>query len=234
MSFNIPAALLNSEIDLRLPCTEKEWTAATPEAWTDYHKLHQIPEAAFSTVLQSLLSQTNSSAVPCSMGGSYIMLHAILQQVWHIQQASQDRPAELAAMVENALKKWQAMCPVHPEFLPPLLSPYCPLAFNSDALLRLAYVRLVADFSRLRTILMGQNINAFSQAMLSHPRNIHRSPTSTKAASYAIDALINPMRSGLYPPTKGSNPPWSLQHHLFSLECCQCYSVSPVCWYIVV
>jgi hypothetical protein len=228
LSFNIPPALLNSEIDLRLPCTEKEWTAATPEAWADHHKLHQIPEAAFSTVLQSLLSQSNSPAVPCSTGGGYIMLHAILQQVWHTQQASPDRPAELAAAVETALKKWQAMCPVHPEFSPPLLSPYDPLAFNSDALLRLAYVRLVADFSRLRATLMGQNINAISRAMSSYPKNVNRSPATTKAVSYAIDALVNPMRLGLYPPTKGSKPPWSLQHHLFSLECCQCYLLPPV------
>lgn len=221
LSFNIPPALLNSEMDLLLPCTEKEWTADSPETWAEYHKLlcQKRTEASFPRVLQSLLSPTELSAVPSSTSGGYIVLHAILQQIWLIRQASPDGPAELAT-VEIALKKWQAMYAAHPESPLSSRSPYDPLAFNSNSLLRLAYTRLVADFSRLRAALMSQNTSAISHAMMSHPRNVNRSPMNTRVAVHAIDALRIPMKLGLHPPTKSGTLPWSLQHHIFSLECC--------------
>lgn len=220
LSCNIPPALLNSEMDLFLPCAEREWTAATPETWAEYRKLCQKrPEAAFPRVLRSLLSPAEPSAIPCSTSGGYIVLHAILQQVWHIRQASPGGPAELAT-VEIALKKWQAMSTAHPESSLSSRSPYDPLVFNSNSLLRLAYIRLAVDFSRIRAVLMSQNTNAISHAMASQPTNVHRSPMSTKAAVHAIDALRIPLKMGLHPPTKSGTFPWSLQHHLFSLECC--------------
>lgn len=230
LSFNIPPALLNSEMELPLPCTEKEWTADTPEDWAECHKLgRKGPEAAFSRTLHSLLSLPEPSPVPCSTLGGYIALHAILQQIWHIRQASPDKPAELAT-VEITLKKWQAMYMAHPEFPLSTQNPYDPLVFNSGSLLRLAYIRLVVDFSRVNAMLMSQNANAISHAIVSHPRDIPRSPMDTKAVMYAIDALRMPMKLGFYPPARSGTCSallWSLQHHLFSLECCKCHTRFP-------
>ncbi|OIW35195.1 hypothetical protein CONLIGDRAFT_45806 [Coniochaeta ligniaria NRRL 30616] len=220
LSFNIPPALLNSEMDLPLPCTEKEWTAHTPETWAEYHKRSlQKPGATLPGVLQSLLSPAETPAFPSNAIGGHILLHAILQQVWHTRQASTNRPVELST-VETALKKWQAMYIACLESPLSSRSSHDPLIFNANSLLGLAYIRLVVDFSRVTAVSMSQTTNAISQTLKAHSWNVRRSDMDTTAAVYAIDALRIPIKLGLHPPTKGGTLPWSLQHHLFSFECC--------------
>ena len=218
LSSNIPPALLLSEIDLPLPCPEPEWIATRSATWAEYHKASQKAEPVCAMALQSLLSPTEwPLTTSYSEVGGYVVLHAILQRIWYIRQAS----AELST-VEMALERWQAtwtqMLPGDP-FSP--LGSYTPVAMNSNALLRLAYIRLVVDFPGLSAALTSQNITAIAHSMASSVRALDRCPASTKAAFYAIDALRTPIKLGLYPATKGDGVLTRVvQQHLVSMECC--------------
>lgn len=203
-----------------LPCSEKWWTADTPETLAEQQKVYQTtPEAAFPAVLQSLLSPMGPSVVPCSAFGGYVLLHAVLQQVWHIRQATPNGPVRLET-VEVALKKWQAMRTAHPESQAFPRSLHEPLLFNSNSLLRLAYVRLIVDFSQIGALFISGNTSAIPRALMSYPKNVQRSSLSTDAAVHALDTLRAPIKLGLHSPARISASMWDSQHHFFSLECC--------------
>jgi len=221
MTFNVPPALLNSEVDLYLPCSEGEWTAPTPEALAEYRKRSPTPTPAFAKVLKSLLSPSEPYSIPCSTFGSYVMIHALLQQIWHIRQVfpNGDDYPELAAL-EPALRKWQAVWEADPESSISPRNPHGPLAFNSSALLRLAYVRLRVDFARVKSVVTSQCPEAICKSMMMHMGIVKRSPGDTKAALYAIHALRIPVKLGMNLVARSGSLIWSLQHHLYSFECC--------------
>ena len=88
LAFNVPPALVNSEIEIDLPCSEGEWTAPPPEALAEHRRRSPTSTSTFSEVLENLLSPIENPPIACSTFGSYIMIHALLLQIWHIRQAS--------------------------------------------------------------------------------------------------------------------------------------------------
>ena len=215
---------MNSEVRINLPCTETEWTIATPDAWREYRRCTSSTAPTFTEVLSSLLSPGQFKPIACSTFGSYIMIQALLQQIWHLRQVLSDErlSADQQTRLEVALQRWQTVWEANAESSLSPRNPHGPLAFNSSALLRLAYVRLCVDFGSLKNVVLSLNVSAISTAMKQQLGDVQRSQCSTKAALYAIHALRIPVKLGINLPGRLGSPAWSLQHHLYSFECCKC------------
>ena len=222
LAYNGPPALVNSEVRTDLPCGEYEWASRTSESWSELRKHSSTPTPTFLTMLRSLLSPQGVQPLQCSTFGSYLMIHALLQQIWHIRQASltDGGPHDLSK-VGFALRKWQVVWQRIAESVPSPQDPYRPLAFNSTSLLRLAHIMLCVDFATVKSVVASQNVNAISQSMKTHMSEVERSADSTKAALYAIHALRIPVKLGINLVARAGSLVWSLQHYLHSFECCK-------------
>ena len=97
------------------------------------------------------------------------------------------------------------------------LSPYGPVAFNSVALLRLAYIRLNMDLGPVRSL------GSWDPALIA--RSIHNSPAGgrskrlARAALHAAHALSIPVKLGINYVTRTQIIQWSNQYAICSLEC---------------
>ena len=125
------------------------------------------------------------------------------------------------ATVEYGLRKWQSGWEANAESSLSPRNPYGSLAFGSNGLLRLAYVRLCVDFARIKTALTSQNAQTISLSMNTYMAEVERSPANTRAGLYAVHALRLPVKLGMNLIARSGTLVWSLQHHLSSLECCQ-------------
>lgn len=219
ITFNVPPILVNSEVRIELPCTGKEWSASTPQALAECRKHLPTHTAHFQEAFSSLLSQNSADEVNCSSFGLYILIHAILQQIWHIRQASLSRDAPELTALEPALKKWQNAWTANSESSLSPHNPHGPLAFNSSTLLRLAYVRLSADLGEVNSTVASQSVSAIAKSMNEHSGGIRRSNSRTMTALHAIHALRVPVKIGLNQVARTGMLVWSLQHYLYSFEC---------------
>ncbi len=82
-------SLLAREIQLRLPCTDKEWQAADEFEWTSSRKVSLSDQNGFLDVLESLVTgkSSQSDVTPCAFGNQ-ILLHGLLQRIYLVRQLS--------------------------------------------------------------------------------------------------------------------------------------------------
>ena len=218
MVFNNPPVLLNATIDLNLPCTESEWNAATPDAWNQFRGIYAKP-ITFEKMLQSLSAKEQQPAISCSAFGMHIMLHAILQHLFLIRQVTlSGTDSSDILMFETLLERWTEAWESNAESSLCPRNPYVAIASSSCALLRLAYIQLASDFSRIATAFMSQDASITSQAMMRHTGNIVRSLCSTKAALNAVHALSTLFK--LRTTSRDVSLGWALEHQLYSLDYC--------------
>lgn len=130
--FNLPSPLTISDIHLRLPCTESEWKAPDADIWFSLHKKSR-PAPSFQDCISDLL-QDDSGPPTCSSLGSHVLIHALLQRIFSIQQAnhhgSNMAPGPFLSQ-RQALKKWQIGWEMNPESSVSPLDKHGPIAFNS-------------------------------------------------------------------------------------------------------
>lgn len=221
--YNIPPFILTSEVNLTLPCSTREFKATTQDAWVEARR-HVAEEVHFQDALQKLFSkdgrevtQRNSSA------GNYALIHALIQHIFFVRQVVRcrfDGPRELSqddvASVENALRNWQTGWKNNPESSLDPMSPNGPVAFNSTALLRLAYIRLYVDTAG--RALDTRDPVLIANAFRSGPA-IKRSPKITRAVLHSAHALSIPVKIGYRLVAKTQSFIWSIQHSLCTLEC---------------
>ncbi|KAH8821990.1 fungal-specific transcription factor domain-containing protein [Xylogone sp. PMI_703] len=219
ITFNVPPILVNSEIHLELPCTAREWDASTPQVLMDYHKQFRTNPPTFRETLNKLLSPNLNDEITCSAFGLYVMIHALMQQIWHTRQASLSNEVTEITSLEAALKKWRMAWATNSESSLSPHSPHGPLAFNSSTLLRLAYVRLCGDFSKVNAAVTSQSIDHIAGSMRAQSGDIARSPSRTISALHAIHALRIPVKIGINQVARTGMLVWSLQHYLYAFEC---------------
>lgn len=84
IAYNVYPALRSSEVNLRLPCSTKEWKAPTALLWQAAMKETQKPQLLFKEALSLLFKNRNDSApidpIPTPLG-NYILLHGLLQRI---------------------------------------------------------------------------------------------------------------------------------------------------------
>ncbi|KAJ5471317.1 hypothetical protein N7530_008674 [Penicillium desertorum] len=215
---NLPSPLMISDLKLRLPCSELEWKASSSEAWQAInHRSEQPP--LFQDCFVLLFKDSDITPV-CSSLGSHVLIHALLQRILLIKQATQPESADmelapgLSSSLRRALKKWQNGWELNSESSLNPLNKHGPIAFNSTALFHLAYIRLAVDISSARSPFEHDQIQ-FAMDLNSQP-NLRRGSMLTLGARHAIAALCPPVQMGVH--FVGRAPSWSVMHAVCSLD----------------
>jgi hypothetical protein len=221
--YNIPPFILTSEMKLTLPCSAAEFKAPNEAAWRDARK-KSAPEIQFQDALKRLFSKNGRDITEWnSSAGNYALIHALIQHIFFVRQVARGRfdgtgdlSQDDVASLENALRNWQTGWKHNPESSLDPMSPNGPVAFNSTALLRLAYIRLYVDTAG--RALETRDPVLIANAFRAGPA-IKRSPKITRAVLHSAHALSIPVKIGYRLVAKTQSFIWSIQHSLCTLEC---------------
>ena len=224
--FDLPPMILTEEITMDLPCTEKEWTATSANHWLDQRRLSgeepKLQDALGSLFTPHTANKTRLESFS-SLGG-YVLIHAIIQNIWMIQKANRlphsnntVLSSPVITSLEQALEHWCQCWEHNRESSIEPFNPNGPLSFTSTALLRLAYIRLNADFSSTRQ-LQSWKPQAIAQSLRDNI-SVRRSDRLTRAALHCAHALVTPIKLGINYVSRTLVVSWSNQYALCSLEC---------------
>ncbi|KAF2704659.1 hypothetical protein K504DRAFT_108875 [Pleomassaria siparia CBS 279.74] len=221
--YNIPPFVLTSEVRLTLPSSSDEFKASSEAAWREARK-KSAPEIQFQDALQRLFSKNGRDITEWnSSAGNYALIHALIQHIFFVRQVARcrfdgsgDLSQEDVVSLENALRNWQTGWKKNPESSLDPMSPNGPVAFNSTALLRLAYIRLYVDTS-------GRALDTRDPVLIANAFRagpaIKRSAKITRAVLHSAHALSIPVKIGYRLVAKTQSFIWSIQHSLCTLEC---------------
>ena len=226
--YNIPPLILNSEIKLNMPGPADEWKATTAAQWRRLHRPRIGTEISFQEAFARLFTksgQSNSTTTPISPLGNYVLIHAIIQQIFFARQLCLSSPSlpgtslrpEDLTVLDASLGAWKAGWRRTPESSIDPQSPAGPIAFTSTALLGLAYIRLHVDLGPCRR-LVTQDPMQIAQALKDSPPFV-RSPRLIMALLHSAHALSIPVRLGIDFVARTHSFFWSIQHSICSLEC---------------
>lgn len=230
MAYNFPPTMLTSEIKICMPVSQSEWCAKTAEDWLEARKASTIRPLSFSNAVRSLFQSSESGTMtplgPYSAVGNYSLMFAILQSIFFLRESSKAMPVQPESCklrgddiesLSRALQNWQTLWENSPESSVDPQSANGPVAFNSTALLRLAWIRIHSDLGPCRN-LASRNPSMIVEAFKTCPP-LHRSPGLTPALLHAAHALSVPVRLGIPFVAKTQTLGWSIQHALCNLEC---------------
>lgn len=215
--------MLTSEVKLTLPCGAAEFKAPTEALWVEARS-NGKPEVWFQDALKRLFSRDGRDVTEStSSSGNYALIHALIQQIFFLRQTARcrfdgsgDLSSDDVVSLEVALRNWQLGWRRNPESSLDPMSPNGPVAFNSTALLRLAYIRLYVDTAG--RALETRDPLLIANAFRAGPA-IKRSPKITRAVLHSAQALSIPIKIGYRLVAKTQSFIWSIQHSLCTLEC---------------
>ena len=151
--------LLLAELKMELPSGAAEFKAASTDEWREA-RTTIIKPILFEDAFGRLFSKVGKEITEWNTSlGNYILINAIIQHVFFVRQTAKCRynsagellPEDISAL-ERALRNWQAGWRRNPESSLNPMDPNGPVAFNSTALLRLAYIRLNVDIGPGRAL----------------------------------------------------------------------------------
>ncbi|EGD87812.2 uncharacterized protein TERG_04059 [Trichophyton rubrum CBS 118892] len=233
--YNIPPLILNSELNLNMPCSADEWKANTASQWRRVRRpssdTNNTP-SSFQDALANLFTKSSATTTttpppsnPVSPLGNYVLIHAIIQQIFFARQlclsapsmaGTSLRPDDLAVM-GSSLSAWKRGWRQTPESSIDPQNPAGPIAFTSTALLGLAYIRLHLDLGPCRR-LVTQDPVQIAHALNDSPP-LTRSSRLIMALLHSAHALSIPVRLGIDFVARTHSFFWSIQHSICSLEC---------------
>ena len=153
IAFDIPSPIA-LEPHHGMPSHEKLWNAATEEEWSRVSR--EVPSQTWHSapaVLDRLFDKDQPLPRNIGMFGCHVVISSILQRITFLgksHSASREGFDDVRRDFTLALGRWQAMWECEPESSLSPNHPQGPILFNSTAILRLAYVRLVSDYSPVR------------------------------------------------------------------------------------
>ncbi|KAJ5573662.1 uncharacterized protein N7459_008089 [Penicillium hispanicum] len=225
--YNIPPLILNGELKLNMPCSHDIWKANNVAQWRRVQRSRQGSEVPFQDAFARLFlkSSTSLPSTPISPLGNYILIHAIIQQIFFARQLCLSAPnmqgtslrQEDLNVLDNSLSAWKALWKRTPESSIDPQNPAGPIAFTSTALLGLAYIRLHIDLGPCRHLITQDPVQIAGALSESPP--IVRSPRLIMALLHSAHALSIPVRLGIDFVARTHSFFWSIQHSLCSLEC---------------
>ncbi len=224
ITFDIPPLILNRTLRMDLPCSEAQWKSASAENWIQIRQKEKA-EPSFQDAFTRLFGRrSDSGTTDVSTLGGYILIHALVQHIWFVQQIARytpvgPEPSPLTDLItlEHALRSWQTSWARNPESSVDPLSPHGPLSFNSLALLRIAYIRINVDTGPIRS-LRSWDPSQIAMSIKGSPP-VGRGKRMTRAALHCAHALSIPIKLGINFVAHTQMFFWSTQHALCSLEC---------------
>lgn len=226
ITWDIPPLILNAEVKLDLPDPANEWKAVNAEQWKQLRSGNKAPPIPFQTAFARLFSKSPTDpGFAVSPLGNYVLVHALIQQIFFARQLSMNWPgsaglmlrSEDIAVLERALSAWKQGWKRAPESSLDPQNPNGPVAFTSTALLGLAYIRLHIHMGPLRH-LETRDSTQIAHALRNTP-DIQRDPRLTPALLHSAHALSIPVRLGIDFVARTQTFFWSIQHSICSLEC---------------
>ena len=222
--YNIPPLILNSELKLRMPCSAAEFRADNAGTWRDV-RVRASTSTGFEEAIRKLFARGGRDVTERNSAlANYVLIHAIIQQIFFLRQTARcrfDNPGELTVddvtSLERALRNWQLGWNRNPESTMNALDVRGPVAFNSTALLRLAYIRLNLDTGPCRALDTRDPVQIAS-ALRDSPV-IKRTPKLVRAVLHSAHALSIPVKIGIQLVARTQQFLWSIQHSLCTLEC---------------
>lgn len=234
IAYDNPPTLRTSELKIILPHSAEEWRAESAEEWHFAQRSSPQKPLSFHHTLSKLFSTEQENLPPICSLGNYILIHAIIQQIYMIRQASTIptpttlngslQPTEISKLGE-ALRIWQIGWEKAPESSLDPTNPYGPVAFSSTALLRLAYIRLHCDLGPCRG-LDTRDPQIIARTLKACPP-LTRSALMSRAILQAAHALSIPVKIGIKFVAHTHTLLWSMQHSLGNLECAFLLSTYP-------
>lgn len=225
--YDIPPLILNGELKLNMPCPHDVWKANNAIQWRRLCRSHHGSEIPFQDAFAKLFlkSSVANPSSPISPLGNYILIHAILQQIFFARQLCLSAPnmhgkslrQEDLNVLDSSLSSWKSLWKRTPESSIDPQNPAGPIAFTSTALLGLAYIRLHVDLGPCRR-LITQDPLQIARALNDSPP-VARSPRLIMALLHSAHALSIPVRLGIDFVARTHSFFWSIQHSLCSLEC---------------
>ncbi|KAL4953952.1 hypothetical protein BDW69DRAFT_205510 [Aspergillus filifer] len=227
ITYNVYPSLRSSEINLRLPCSTKEWKAPTAALWQAATKEIPKPQLHFKEALSLLLKNKNEAApldpIPTPLG-NYVLLHGLLQRIHIVRDLSLPIMSNTAALpreevekLERGLRSWTSCWQQAPESTLDPNNENGPIPFTSSSFLALAYVRIYLHLGPYRA-LETRDPARIANAIASSP-DIERSEDTIVALLYATHMLGIPVRLGVERVARSQAFFWSVRHSLSSLEC---------------
>lgn len=229
MTYDMPPALLTSEIHLSLPLTARLWRAETAWQWQELRQTTPLIEITLHEAFSKFFGQPNA-VLPAELSslGHYVLIHALIQHVYLLKQTSFAagptydiqrtlRPEDVE-QGSSALKMWHTSFEQRHQLRAAETGHYSgtdtmtggSLVYNATALLRLAYIRLYTDTPPSRAL---QTRDSMLIASAMHntpglPRN-HRVQRAVFQATHALSMLV---KVGVNYVAKAKSTEWSIQH----------------------
>ncbi|KAK0615734.1 hypothetical protein B0T17DRAFT_497401 [Bombardia bombarda] len=238
IAYNTPPLLLTSELHLYLPNPSRLWRAENAWQWQEARQSYPHIEIPLQDAFSRLLNRPSQGPPsPVTSLGNYVLIHALIQHIFMLKQTSfaslspfdihRGLKMEDVEEVSQALRLWTVGFEQHRQLRANEPGPPQgaagdnltggPVAFNSTALLRLAYIRLHTDLSPSRSLETRDHVliaSSFGDAPL-----LVRSQRLCRAVIQAIHALSMLVKQGVNYVARTKSLEWSMQHSLCNLEC---------------
>src|ERR1700744_463281 len=198
LCYNFPS-FLSLEPQYGLPCNEGLWTAECREEWSTLRKKSTQEWESAEAVVRRL--GDNSSPTPTNIGmfGCHVIISTLLQKIMLFRRScSNNDPGFLETRLHyiRVLRRWQTMWEQEPEASLSPDHPRGPILFNCTALLRVVYIRLVADYAPVRASFGFCESMDQIENRLKWMEPLQQSPQTTRAVLQACLALRIPVHLG--------------------------------------
>ncbi|SPO05025.1 related to regulatory protein amdA [Cephalotrichum gorgonifer] len=238
VAYGTPPLLLTSEFFLHLPQPSRFWKAETAWQWQERRQtlppvditLHEAFSRLFGRPAQGIPGHISSL-------GHYVLIHALLQHIYLLKQttlSTSQMPSGQRSLrnedvedITHALRVWQmtfehgnqmrAAAQAQGGFFGSDGFPGGPMAFNSTALLRLAYIRLCADVVPRRGFETRSHV--VIAAAINEGSVVDRGLRLQRALIQAMHALSVLVKAGVNYVARAKSSEWSIQHSLCNFEC---------------
>ncbi|RNJ52552.1 hypothetical protein D7B24_003330 [Verticillium nonalfalfae] len=228
IAYNVYPVLRSNEINLRLPCSTKEWKAPNAMQWQAAHSEISKQQLFFQHALSLLLKKADDGMgildpIPTPLG-NYVLLHGLLQRIYIVRDLSlpvmdhsAQLPAEEVDKLESGLRSWTSGWQQAPESTLDPNNENGPIPFTSSSLLGLAYVRIYLHLGPYR-LLETRDPRRIARALAQSPA-VERSDGVVTALLYSTHMLSIPVRLGVDRVARSQAFFWSVRHSLSGLEC---------------
>lgn len=259
IAYDIPPLIVSTKMEITLPQTAREWRASSAWEWAEIRRQQPPVEVKFLDALTTLFAKPGTilqKSLPATSSlGNYMLITAISQQIFFLRQTAAISVPSLPKNglkeadieeISNALKNWQASWERTPESSLDPTGPNGPVAFNSTALLRFAFIRLHSDLGPSKYLETRDPVKIARDFLEHPPLQRGQPPTQQQATSIpysgppgaahpstpgaqggrvgravlqAAHALSIPIKIGVQFVARTQTFSWSIQHSLCNLEC---------------
>ena len=154
--------------------------------------------------------------------GCHIVILTILRGILGFSKSTLSIEQGVVASRQSfitTLRRWQEMWENEPGSVLSPKDARGPILFNSTAILRLSYIRLVIDYSSVRQGFSYTDSVEDIQHAIESMRPLPRTCEAARAALHSLLALRIPVRLGLKLVARTDFWTWNVQHALSYFEC---------------